>query len=184
MFSCRVLCLGLILSSVFLSLEGIQNSCISGWVKMNRRVVCFKTRGDHFGSFHNYVRSGLVAAIKLKHVSGNIACTFGSSHNSYWGCANIGSIFKVNAFNAVVTDELNQIIFPKKQYIGGPRYWYRVPFADTASSKEITFTDFAQPFYFPKYKQMRIWYGEDLIGSSESDNHGRVCVNVYAKFML
>jgi hypothetical protein len=31
---------------------------------------------------------------------------------------------------------------------------------------------------------MRIWYGEDLKGSTEQDNHGRVCVNVYAKFMI
>lgn len=61
--------------------------------------------------------------------------------------------------------------------------WYWVPFASTASSKEIVFTDFANPFYFPMNKQMRIWYGEDLKDWTEGNNYGRVCVHVYAKFL-
>ncbi|XP_031573799.1 uncharacterized protein LOC116307667 [Actinia tenebrosa] len=172
------------LNALFLYGIGVQAYCVSDWVKMNDHNICFQGSGDHFGSFRNYVRSGLVAAIKLEHVSGHIACATGQAYNSYWGCANHKGLAP-NPFNAVVTDQHNQVIFPKTNQIGyAPSIWYRVPFADTTSSKEIVFTDFAQPFYFPKYKQMRIWYGEDLKGITESDNHGRVCVNVYAKFML
>ena len=58
-----------------------------------------------------------------------------------------------------------------------------MPFVDVASSKELVFTDLANPFYFPKNKEMRIWYGEDLMGKGKDDNVGRACVNVYAKFM-
>ncbi|XP_031549065.1 uncharacterized protein LOC116286648 [Actinia tenebrosa] len=116
MFSCRALCLALILSSVVLLLEGIQNSCISDWIKMNHHDICFQGSGDRFGSFHNYVRSGLVAAIKLEHLSGHIACATGQAYNSYWGCTNHSDLV-ANPFNAVVTDQHNQVIFPKKNQI-------------------------------------------------------------------
>ncbi|XP_031563590.1 uncharacterized protein LOC116299094 [Actinia tenebrosa] len=158
-------------------------SCVSDWVKMSQHVVCFEAKGNSFGSFHNNVRSGLVVAIKLEHVYGHVSCA-GTSHNSHWGCGNLNGKYGINSLNVVVTDQLNRIIFPKEQYIGlPPRIWYGMPFMDTASSKELIFTDFAQPFYFPEGKQMRIWYGEDLKDSSESDNVGRACVNVYAKFI-
>ena len=64
---------------------------------------------------------------------------------------------------------------------GGLWYWY--PFVTDSNSKDIVFTDFARPFYLPQYEQLRIWYGEDLKNWHETDNQGRVCVNVYAKFV-
>lgn len=92
-------------------------SCVSGWVKMNRHLVCFQGSGNRFGSFHNYARSGLVAAIKLEHVSGYISCAGGSVHNSHWGCANHPAVPK-NPFNVVVTDQRDQVLFPKKNQFG------------------------------------------------------------------
>ena len=48
---------------------------------------------------------------------------------------------------------------------------------------ELVFTDFAKPFYFQRGSELRIWYGEDLKNSDDADNQGRVCVDVYARFV-
>jgi hypothetical protein len=83
---------------------------------MNGQVVCFEGRGNRFGSIYNYVRSGLVAAIKLEHVSGHIRCSNIKAQDSNWGCAQHSGL-KSNSLNAVVTDQHNRVIFPKKRFI-------------------------------------------------------------------
>ncbi|XP_020917536.1 uncharacterized protein LOC110254832 [Exaiptasia diaphana] len=155
----------------------------SAWVKMNRRLVCFGARGNQYGSFQNYAKEGKVSAIKLVYHHGYVRCARKAVYHSRWGC---GGRFR-NIVNVIATDEHNRILFPRKdlyysKYKSG--LWYTLPFADGVRSKELVFLqeNFVRPFYFPLERQMRIWYGEDLANSSEKDNAGRVCVNVYAKF--
>lgn len=88
---------------------------------MSEHVVCFEARGNSFGSFHNNVRSGLVVAIKLEHVYGHIRCISSKTHDSHWGCANVGK----KSLNVVLTDQLNRVIFPKEHYIGYVEIFYK-----------------------------------------------------------
>ena len=60
--------------------------------------------------------------------------------------------------------------------------WYVLPGVHELHSKRLVFTDFARPFYLQGHMYLRVWYGEDLAGYTEGDNHGRACVDVYASF--
>ncbi|KXJ22885.1 uncharacterized protein LOC110251656 [Exaiptasia diaphana] len=162
--------------------QGVKGHCRRRWVKMNSHAVCFGARGNKYGSFHNYAKQGMVAAIKLVYLRGYIRCDNNAVHNSRWGCGRHRGLAKI-PLNVIGTDQNNHVLFPRKELWRWSTKWYNLPFADTIYSRELVFTDYAHPFYFPLYKQMRIWYGEDLSNLSESDNHGRVCVNVYAKFI-
>ncbi|XP_031568560.1 uncharacterized protein LOC116303205 [Actinia tenebrosa] len=165
--------------------EGKHSCAESDWVKISRHAVCFEALGDHYGSFHNYVRGGIVAAIKLEYVSGMVNCVAAAGGKSHWGCNN--DYFKTHPLAVVLTDNRNNMLFPKKEFITYPYgVWYWLPFVHPLD-KELIFTDYATPIYFPLYKEMRIWYGEDLKDAwtgAEGDNTGRVCVNVYARFKL
>ena len=78
---------------------------------------------------------------------------------------------------------MNHLIYPKKESIVFAGLWYILPGVHELGSKELTFTDFATPFYLQKFMYLRVWYGEDLKGWREEDNYGRVCVDVYAHFL-
>ncbi|XP_028519737.1 uncharacterized protein LOC114576733 [Exaiptasia diaphana] len=83
----------------------------SRWIKISRHLVCFGARGNQYGSFRNYVKEGKVAAIKLVYQHGYVRCANSAVYNSRWGCG----IYTVRNFvNVVVTDEHNQILFPRK----------------------------------------------------------------------
>ncbi|XP_031568561.1 uncharacterized protein LOC116303206 [Actinia tenebrosa] len=162
-----------------------QKSCEdSDWVKINQHTVCFKGKGNHYGSFYNYVREGLITAIKLEYVSGTIRCLKEVQYDSRWGC-NGYSLVKDYPFNVIVTDDNDNVLFPKKKYVKYPAaLYYWMPFINPVDADELVFMDYRTPFYFPLEKELRIWYGEDLKNWSEVDNVGRVCVNVYAQFKL
>ncbi|XP_031568966.1 uncharacterized protein LOC116303545 [Actinia tenebrosa] len=157
-------------------------SGITEWKQLNVHEVCFEARHDRYGSLFNYIHAGLVGAIKLEYISGHVRCVSNIAYNSRWGCGHYSSFVK-SPLNVVITDRNNHVIFPKKDYITNAGLWYWHPFVSDSNTKDLVFSDFAQPFYLPQYEQIRIWYGEDLKNWSEHDNQGRVCVNVYAKFI-
>ena len=57
-----------------------------------------------------------------------------------------------------------------------------MPGVDDLHSRELVFSNFGVPFYLERYRDLRIWCGEDLKDSSDGDNQGRVCVDVYVKY--
>ena len=77
-----------------------------------------------------------------------------------------------------ISDTRNKVIYPSPSLIslhtGG---WYDLP-GYSKNSPEIVFSD--QGFrYLSNGQKIRIWYGEDLFGWTESDNHGFTCMDVY-----
>ena len=82
--------------------------------------------------------------------------------------------------NVVVTDGSNNIIFPNEKYIKNGGLWYYLPFTDALHSDELVFTNYENPVYLSKGAEVKIWFGEDLKNWHNSDNSGRVCVDVYA----
>jgi len=55
-----------------------------------------------------------------------------------------------------------------------------MPVVDDKHSDELVFFNFDYPLYLHPYMELRVWFGEDLKNWSESDNQGRVCVDVFA----
>ncbi|XP_032240168.1 uncharacterized protein LOC116619460 [Nematostella vectensis] len=152
-----------------------------GWKRINLREVCYEGKGNRYGTVLNYGSGRLVGAIKLVYKHGTIRCVSNTAYNSRWGCHHY---WKNYPLDVVITDKNNEVIYPKSEFIRhSSGKWYYLPFTNEQHSDELVFTDFCQPFYFPQYAEMRIWYGEDLTGWSEGDNQGRVCVDVYARFM-
>jgi hypothetical protein len=82
----------------------------------------------------------------------------------------------------VITDQENNVIYPATKFFKNANLWYYLPGTDDLLADELVFVNYGTPFYFEQYRQLRVWYGEDLKNSGETDNQGRVCVDVYAKF--
>ena len=84
----------------------------------------------------------------------------------------------------IITDAKNRIIYPSPRLVtvdSGGRY--SLP-GYTSSSPKLILTDFGNPKYLITNEKLRIWYGEDLKGGTESDNHGSTCMDIYAYFIF
>ena len=64
--------------------------------------------------------------------------------------------------------------------MNGSGLWYSMPVVGDKHSDELVFSNFDYPLYLHPYMELRVWFGEDLKNWSESDNQGRVCVDVVA----
>ena len=146
--------------------------------------MCFGTRNNQFGSFRYNGQSRVVGALMLVHRQGLVKCWNAYRGFSRWGCLGVRVGGQSNVLNVVVTDGMNHLIFPKQESIVHKRgLWYIIPGVHELHSQKLVFTDFARPFYLQKHMHLRVWYGEDLKGHTEGDNHGRACVDVYASFL-
>ena len=153
------------LATAFIS-EASANSC-PRWVKLNKSPVCFGARDSQFGAFA-YSQNILVSSFMLVHLSGTVTCN--KRHYSYWGCyPNHASI------NVVLTDHQNKLLAPAATNHGG---WYNLS-GYTSSSSALVFCAAKKPHCIHANTQLRLWYGEDLRGYTESDNGGKTCADVY-----
>ena len=94
---------------------------------------------------------------------------------SNWGC-DAGD----SPLVTIVTDAKNEIIYPPPRLVTvDSRGWYTLP-GYTSSSPTLILTDFGNPKHLITNEKLRIWYGEDLKGYTEHDNHGSTCMDIYA----
>lgn len=149
------------------------------WIKANGSPVCFSARHNQYGTF-NAPLGGKVAAGKLVHLYGYVTCNrYNADHWSFWGC---GHGLK-DLVNVVVTWSNNQIILPANQFIGNRAgKWSKLP-GYNSFSPEIILSVFSTPHSMSAQTQLRVWYGEDLVSSTEGDNDGRVCTDVYILYV-
>ena len=50
-------------------------------------------------------------------------------------------------------------------------------------SPELILSVYSHPRWVSSGQELRLWYGEDLVNSSEGDNGGRACCDVYALYV-
>ena len=157
------------LAVVFPSLSEASSKTCPRWVKLNKSPVCFGAKGNQFGHF-TYHRNIFVSSFMLVHRSGNVTCD--RSQFSYWGCAPNNPVLLV-----ILTDRNNKIIAPNASIVkkGGS---YKLP-GYTSSSSALVFCAPKKPHCVFANSELRLWYGEDLRASTESDNGGRTCADVY-----
>ena len=157
-------------------------SLTSRWRKLNHGAVCFSARGERPGRF--YVPSGDLAAIKLVHLYGYVTCQKRiSSSWSHWGCAIPNVRYHVGV--AITTNSSYTAILPLSRFLSGSsevkaRKWSRIPGYTGLSSTLVL--SFDSPYY-SSGETFRLWYGEDLTNSTENDNAGRTCCDVYGRFV-
>ena len=151
-------------------------SCHGGWitwVKLNTSPVCFGARDNKYGAF-TPGKNAFVWAFMLKHRSGYVTCNtrVGHSARSAWGCARNGK--NIQTF---LTDERNTIIGPRfSQPIA--RHYYHLPGYHSSSPYLIFFMG-KSAYGLHHMAELRLWYGEDFFGFTESDNGGKSCTDVY-----
>ena len=132
--------------------------------------------------------SGRLAAIKLVHLYGYVSCfTHGNvNYWSYWGCGYSHSSTR-DKVNVVITTSSNHIILPPNQFLTRSGSLRRGKWHDILGynswSPELVFSVFSHPLWVSSGQQLRVWYGEDLVDYVENDNGGRVCCDVYARYV-
>ncbi|PFX17043.1 uncharacterized protein LOC111341409 [Stylophora pistillata] len=148
--------------------------------KLNLSPVCFSARGNQFATV-TMPFTGKLAAMKLIHRYGYVTC---HRHNpvgwSHWGCGHLKDYV-----NVVITTSRNIIILPPDQFLKFNHQagkWSKVP-GYGADSHELILSFFTSPRSVRRGQQLRVWYGEDLMGWTEGDNGGRVCFDVYGSFV-
>lgn len=140
------------------------------WVKLNTHPVCFGAEGDKYGAF-TYGKDAFIWAFMLKHRSGDVTCN-GFASKSPWGCPPNEQFIRT-----FLTDDRNTIIGPQFSERVAQTY-YKLP-GYSSSSPYLIFFMGKSAYGLHHMAELRIWYGEDLFNTSESDNGGRSCADVY-----
>uniref|UniRef100_UPI0015ECD80D AJLec n=1 Tax=Anthopleura japonica TaxID=67755 RepID=UPI0015ECD80D len=160
-----------------------------GWVKLNTAPVCFSAKGNRPGSF-TPSHHGFLKSVKLRHLRGLVTCQSSTdAHDSYWGCKNRNG-FHNYPLNVFVTDKHNKVMFPKTgatyyldPYVIKNRF-YGVQGYNAMSPELVLQHGCNSPSdYIGPDSQLRVWYGEDLYNTMESDNSGKVCADVFGYFV-
>ena len=141
------------------------------WVKLNKSPVCFGAKGNQYGRFACH-RNIFVSSFMLVHRSGKVTCISGRSEYSYWGCWPNKPILMV-----ILTDENNKILAPEASTVN--KYGQYSLAGYTSSSSALVFCAPKKPHCVFANSELRLWYGEDLSGHTESDNGGKTCADVY-----
>ncbi|KAL9951321.1 hypothetical protein ACROYT_G043965 [Oculina patagonica] len=166
---------------IFLAVTFPQTQAVAIWRKANSSPVCFGTRNTQYGRF-NAPASGRLAAVKLVHLYGFVSCHTANANNwSFWGC---GWGLR-DLTNVVITTSYNYIVLPPSQFMQfahSAGKWAKIP-GYNAFSPTIVLSRFSSTYYVTQGRQFRVWYGEDLVNYTESDNGGRVCADVWMLYV-
>ena len=130
-------------------------------------MTCFQGKGDQPASF-NLKRTGVIKAIRVKHISGMIGC--GGVADNYWGCSH-----ELNKLRLIITSVNRYLLYPKESTGDSDQpanQKYNV------YSKELIL-NFNRKFYRgTKGEILNIWFDEDFRNEFEEDNVGSVCVKI------
>ena len=150
----------------------------AGWQKVNVDPVCFGGKDDSFGTFEIH-KPGDIYRLKLVHRSGYVNCASPTGFHTKWGC---GLESHSKKLNVLITNEKDTRIFPAN--VGGSLmldiYFFYTLLGFDENSTEIVFDSTPTPLSVVAGQKFRIWYGEDLANTPESDNMGGSCIDVYA----
>ena len=174
----------IVIENVTLTSISAPNKNLSWKLQVNS--ICYQAKGGGYGTFI-LTQTGLLKGIMLTHISGYVSCDDKDrKYRSLWGCSIDKSDpkHKRDVFT-VITDADDKIVFPANVRLDSTRFvGFKVPGVNAKRTKHLVYTDFANPKYFTKHQELRIWFSEDLLlnHNISNDNGGTHCVKVYAKF--
>lgn len=154
-------------------------SSILVWEQQNTTPVCYKAKGDEKGEF-TIQNSGTIEAFKLEHVTGLLGCR-PTGCDTYWG------LYPANPspfiISTAITDTNRNVVSPSPNDITSNDFdSFSIPGYDHMSPEIVMKAYGTQVRSASKGNVFWIWFAEDLFDTSESNNVGEICVNVYAKF--
>ncbi|XP_015760557.1 PREDICTED: uncharacterized protein LOC107339760 [Acropora digitifera] len=142
------------------------------WRRLNSKPVCFGARDNQFGTFSVEV-GGPIDAVKLVHLHGQVSCTRSKNGRwSIWGCGDRNLM-------VLLTNSTNAILIPK---VGEGYHKYTIE-GYNSTSPEIIWKNFTNPISVTSGQELRLWFGEDLLDTSEGDNKGKSCTDVFALYL-
>ncbi|KAL9983049.1 hypothetical protein ACROYT_G005173 [Oculina patagonica] len=144
------------------------------WFKANSNKVCFGAKDDSYGKF-NMPLDGTVVSLKLVYVSGYVACqTQTLPYGSNWGCT------EETLLTTLVTNDRNEVVFPRYRQSKA----YKIP-GQNFNSPELVFKILPRLLRLnvAAGEEFRIWYRQDLLNGSESNNAGQTCTDVYVLYV-
>lgn len=125
-------------------------------------------------------------SIKLVHDTGRVTCDNSQpQYNRKWGCSRRHPVHGGMPFSIVITTGKNDVIlFPKELSLKGKKdsLWYDIPKVDSDSA-ELIFGDSSYPNYVAHGQELRVWFGEELTNSEETNNNEIVCIRVKGWYM-
>ena len=80
----------------------------------------------------------------------------------------------------IITDRYKQVVFPSHTKVSGSGCFV-VKGYDAKNSDFLTYINLGEPILLEENTELKVWFGEDLMDTSEHDNSGKHCVDVYAK---
>lgn len=143
------------------------------WIKLNKSPRCF---GPRDGKYSNITigGAGVLLTMKLVRLSGQLTCDNTNANGwNFWGCTS----FKGDQLymSTIVTDSSNNPLLP------GADLTYSIP-GYNIHSTEIIYPRLSNPLRVVSGQEYRIWFGVDLKNSSEFNNEGTVCVDVFGLY--
>ena len=155
----------------WLSAKLHQRPVLAGWNWTSRRSA--SVRGETSLVVFPTNKTSLWARSLLVHRSGKVTCDKSDkSHYSYWGC-----LPNHEGLIVLLTDQNNKILVPEASTVskGG---WYNLA-GYSSSSSVLVFCAKNKPHVVFANSELRLWYGEDWVDGTESDNGGKSCADVY-----
>ena len=156
------------------ALASCVNTSCPHWVKLNKSPVCFGARGNSFGKF-TYDRNIFVSSFMLVHSTGTVTCNKCLPRCSYWGCT--ADTKGLSVILTVLADQQEKILAPAAWKVS-PQGGHGLE-DYTFSSSILLFCVPKKPHCIFANSELRLWYGEDFMNSTESDNAGRTCADGY-----
>ena len=128
--------------------------------------------------------SGRLKTMKLIHKSGSIKCNR-ADRGSYWGCTN-PAYYGSDGLMTIITNANKESVLPPagdlKAAVHCPKKHFYSLDGTSHTSPELVFRDLPNQLSVSRNQELQIWYGQDWIDCSQSDNRGTTCVDVYAWF--
>ena len=153
------------------------------WQKINEDPVCFGSRDDQYGAF-KMTKTGNVTGMKLAHRNGSIKCNKYTGA-SYWSCTYL-DLYAKNTFMTIITTADRKALLPKEEELlmqGCNNTYFYVLEGIKQGSTELVLCSHSSPLRLLKNQQLQIWYGQDWVNCSESNNSGTTCVDVFAWYL-
>jgi hypothetical protein len=149
---------------------------------VNTAPVCIGGRDDKYGAF-TALFNGKVKTFRLVHISGGVTHGGGTGVEGNWGGSQYTFFFVTfpSKIELHVTFDNKVRITPPPGYpmeMNYDRMGYDVP-GYTNMSPELVFPEISPQITVTKGQKFRIWFGQDYADSTEHDNTGTTCADVY-----
>ena len=129
-------------------------------------------------------KTGRIRTMKLVRRGGSIRCN-NYNEASYWGCRYSNKYAK-NTSLTIITNSKREAIIPPHEELQASndckKHFYFLE-GLAHNSPELRFRNLSSPLSFLQQQQLQIWFGQDFVDCSESDNSGTTCVDVYAWYI-